>query len=79
MKPEYEPETMEQFLGYVVEECGEVLHAIGKSQRWGLDSCNPELPPAKRESNFLWLKREIADLRGALDRLEKAMDEYADS
>lgn len=69
MKPQYEPKTLAQKLGYLVEECGEVLHAVGKSQRWGLMSTNPELPPEKRETNMVWLKRELADLRGAIQRL----------
>lgn len=36
MKEIYKPETVEQKLGYLVEECGEVLSAIGKSIRWGI-------------------------------------------
>ena len=36
MKPEYMPITIDEKLGYLVEECGEVLHAVGKTQRWGL-------------------------------------------
>ncbi len=42
MRPEYEPKTLEQRLGYLVEECGEVLAAAGKTLRWGQDSNNPE-------------------------------------
>jgi hypothetical protein len=44
VKPEYEPQTTEQALGYLVEECGEVLAAVGKTQRWGLDSRDPDDP-----------------------------------
>jgi NTP pyrophosphatase (non-canonical NTP hydrolase) len=69
MKPEYEPKTIEQKLGYVVEECGEVLAAIGKAQRWGLGSCNPELPIPEREYNRDWVLRELEDLSGAILRL----------
>jgi len=46
MKPEYRPVTIDQKLGYLVEEAGEVLHAVGKTQRRGLDSFNPEPGPA---------------------------------
>jgi hypothetical protein len=60
-------------LAHVVEECGEVLAAAGKSQRWGLDSFNPTLLAHQQESNRKWLMREIHDLRQALDRLETAM------
>ena len=34
MKPEYEPKDTLQKLGYLIEECGEVLAAAGKSVRW---------------------------------------------
>lgn len=75
MTPQYEPKTTAEFLGYVVEECGEVLQAVGKTQRWGLMSVNPELPRNKQESNISWIRREIEDLRGALDRLTKHLDD----
>jgi hypothetical protein len=44
MKPQYKPRTTNQKLGYLVEECGEVLAAVGKAQRWGLENFNPETP-----------------------------------
>jgi hypothetical protein len=56
-------------MSHVVEECGEVLAAIGKSQRWGLDSVNPELPPEQQETNRAWISRELDDLEGAIMRL----------
>jgi hypothetical protein len=55
-------------MAHAAEECGEVIAALGKSLRWGLDSVNPLLPVEQQETN-----REIADLRGALDRLDKEM------
>ena len=61
-------------VGKVVEELGELQAAIGKSLRWGWDSVNPELPRHQQESNQLWVRREIADVRGALDNLEKEME-----
>ena len=36
MKPGYEPETFKEKLGYLIEECGEVLAAAGKTIRCGL-------------------------------------------
>lgn len=75
MKPQYEPKTREQFYGYAIEEAGEFLHAAGKIIRWGEHSVNPELPLAAQESNLVWLRREMKDLRGALDRLERHLDE----
>lgn len=71
-------------LAHASEECGELMvevgglvAAIGKTQRWGLDSVNPLLPPAEQEANRDWVRRqidgvrrEVSDLIGALDRLE---------
>ena len=68
MKKQYEPKTITQALGYLVEEAGEVQAAIGKSIRWGLDSTNPELPPKERETNGRWILRELLDLEGAIMR-----------
>ena len=73
MKPEYEPKTTDQCLGYLVEECGEVLHAVGKTQRWGLHSANPEIPLRERESNADWILRELRDLRRAINKVERAL------
>ena len=58
-------------LGKLIEECGEVLAAAGKTVRYGPNSTNPELPIEKRETNEKWLKREIADLEEAIDRLKR--------
>lgn len=60
-------------LAHVVEECGEVLAATGKCQRWGLESVNPELPLADQETNRDWLIRELDDLEGAIARLRKEL------
>jgi hypothetical protein len=62
-------------LAHLIEECGEVVAAGGKTLRWGLDSVNPLLPPEQQETNEVWLRREMADLRHALDRLERTLDE----
>ena len=68
MKPQYEPKTLPQALGYLVEESGEVMAAVGKTVRWGLESTNPELPPEQRETNRDWILRELVDLEGAITR-----------
>lgn len=70
MKPEYEPKTREQIYGYLIEECGEVLQAAGKTLRWGEHSTNPEIPPDVRIPNARWLMAEMQDLRGAISRME---------
>ncbi len=63
MEEKYWPKSTEQKLGKLVEECGEVLAAIGKTQRWGLESVNPDLPPEKQETNREWILRELEDLK----------------
>lgn len=72
-RQKYEPKTMEQRLGYLVEECGEVLAAAGKSLRWGLESVNPELPVPQQEKNRDWLLREMTDLEQAILRVRVAL------
>lgn len=62
-------------MGKAVEEAGEFLAAMGKTMRWGWESFNPELEPNKQILNRWWVKSEIADLRGALDNLEREMQE----
>lgn len=61
-------------LAHVIEECGEVLAAAGKTQRWGRDSVNLEIPPSEQEKNIDWLKRKLFDLKGAIVRLELAIN-----
>lgn len=74
MKKRYEPKNIKQKLGYLVEECGEVMAAVGKSIRWGLDSWNPEIPLTKSpEKNRDWIKRELKDLRRAIRYVEKIL------
>lgn len=60
-------------VGKTVEELGELQAAIGKTIRWGWMSVNPDIPADQRETNAAWVRREIADVRGALDNLEKEM------
>ena len=60
--------------GKAIEELGELQAALGKSLRWGWMSANPELPMKDRETNAAWVRREIDDVRGALDNLEKQMN-----
>ena len=80
MREIYQPKTLEQMLGYLVEECGEVLAAVGKTQRFGLDSCNPELPVSEREQNGDWLLREMVDLARAIGFVRKELQkrDYTD-
>lgn len=61
-------------LAHLIEECGEVLAAAGKLQRWGKESVNPLLPREQQETNIDWLMRELADLKEAIGRLEKTIE-----
>ena len=73
MKPEYTPITAAQKIGYLIEECGEVLAACGKTVRWGTESFNPELPVEKREINSDWILRELVDLKRAIELVEEEL------
>ena len=64
----------ESSLGHIIEECGEVVAAAGKIVRFGPLSYNPLLPKDEQETNIVWLIRELADLKPAIDRLEAAID-----
>jgi len=75
-KNKYQPDMNSSFqkkLGYLIEECGEVLQAAGKSERWGLSSVNPELPPEQQVTNGKWLRAELADLRAAIDLMDNVL------
>ena len=77
IKPEYTPMTIDGKLGSLVEECGEVLAAAGKTIRCGSDSFNwnPELPEEKQETNKEWLLRGLVDLERAIRVIKKAFRE----
>lgn len=70
IKTQYMPISGTDKLGYLVEECGEVLAAVGKSIRWGINSTNPEIPFEERETNGEWIKRELIDLKRAIKMVE---------
>lgn len=67
-KPEYLREGFDFCLAHLVEECGEVIAAAGKTQRWGRESYNPE-PGASKETNEEWLLREIKDMEDCISRI----------
>lgn len=74
--PRYLPNDKNGRLFHLIEECGELLAALGKAGRWGMDACNPELPYNQRESNAAWIKREIQDVRKAIDACELDIDSF---
>lgn len=57
-------------LAHLLEECGEVISAAGKLQRFGPQSVNPFLPPEQQVTNMDWLMAEIADLKLAIAHFE---------
>lgn len=59
--------------GKAIEELGELQAALGKSLRWGWKSVNPELLPPDQETNLVWARREMQDVRDALDNLEREL------
>lgn len=73
--PRFLQDGYDKRLSHVIEECGEVLAAAGKTQRWGWHSVNPLLPPETQEKNVIWLARELKDLREAIVRLEASIAE----
>lgn len=69
--PRFQKPGLDQAVYQAVEEMGELLSALGKSKRHGWLSVNPLLPRHAQETNIAWVWREIADVREALDRLER--------
>jgi len=72
--PKYMRPGLRFAVGKVVEELGELQAALGKTIRWGWFSSNPELPAEQRETKLAWVRREIADVREALDHLEREIE-----
>lgn len=72
--PRFLQDGFDKQLSHLIEECGEVLAAAGKTQRWGLLSVDPTIPVEQRETNLAWLRRELGDLRQAMDRLESTIE-----
>ncbi len=69
--PKYMRPGLDFARGKVIEECGELCAALGKSLRWGWLSENPEIPRAERITNLVWVRAEMQDVRDALDNLER--------
>jgi NTP pyrophosphatase (non-canonical NTP hydrolase) len=77
--PRYRPLTLSQKLGYLAEECGEMLAALGKTIRWGTNSTNPELGGTySMETNAEWMLRELKDLDLSIGIVRRALRETLD-
>ena len=69
MDERYLKDDFDSCLAHVVEECGEVIAAAGKTQRFGRWSTHPDKPDG--ETNDEWLRRELMDLLAAVVRLSQ--------
>lgn len=70
----YYPHTPTAKLGFLAEECGEVIQIVGKSLRFGLDSSNKELPEHERVKNTDLILKELRDLKQAIGFVEEMID-----
>ncbi len=64
--------AQDERLAVLIEECGEVLQVIGKIQRHGYASWNPDDPT--RKTNRQWLEEEMGHLYAALAAMLDAED-----
>lgn len=71
--PRYMRKGLEFAMGKLIEECGELQSALGKTMRWGWYSTNPELPVEEQERNMDWVLREMADVEDAIENLKNEM------
>jgi phosphoribosyl-ATP pyrophosphohydrolase len=69
MKVKFLPTTLAGKIVHVMEESAEVILAVSKIHRFGLDNEHPDT----KESNRAALKREMRDLKFAITRLEKVL------
>lgn len=91
--PKYMREGTDFALGKIVEEISEMmglmtelqldamrlLEAIGKTQRWGLDSVNPELPKDQQIQNSDWIYDTSVQLHATMiDFARLFPDEFKD-
>lgn len=67
-------------VGEAMKDLGDLLAALGKTGRWGLDSVDPTIPADQRETNRDWLRRalakakvELPDVLQTINRLEATM------
>src|SRR5712671_5052010 len=69
MRPDLLPITFRDCLSHVVEECGEVLKAIGKLDRFGEKATDPKT--GIKYDNIADLLTEINDLENAMNRVKQ--------
>lgn len=67
VNPKYLRDDLHSMVSHVTEECGEILAAIGKMNRWGPDSVNPE--DNSEMTNMEWVYNELCDGKLVISRL----------
>ena len=69
MNEKYLPNTFEGAMWRMAEECGELLHILGKTGRFGIHSHNPDLPPDYQVPHYLVIFDELNDVEHAVSVL----------
>ena len=72
MKTEYLPSDRDGMLFHLIEECGEVIWAVGKAGRFGMGSRHPD----GGRCNAGLILQELADLRRAIDAIEPDLSTF---
>jgi NTP pyrophosphatase (non-canonical NTP hydrolase) len=76
-----------ELLALLAEECAEVIQAVGKTLRHGLESRAPPTSDGRwRDTNRVWLCQEMGDVRAAMILLcdagiveKQSVHDFADS
>ncbi len=76
-------QNLDDNLAHLSEECGELIielarliAAIGKTQRFGVESVNPLLANADQETNKDWIRREMRDVEEGMNRVRAALQRH---
>jgi hypothetical protein len=65
---DYKPNSEEEAIGWLLEESAEVIVAIGRCMRFGIENVH------ERRPNREWLMAEIGDLKKAIVEAEVWLD-----
>lgn len=73
MRQDLLPTTLDGKISKVLEECGEVIHAVGKYQRHGEVATDPKTQI--KYYNLVDLYEELLDLRSSIEVLLNTLDD----
>jgi len=62
----------DELLALILEECGEIVQAVGKIQRHGYESVDPTKPPEEQITNRRALQKELGDLKCAIHLMHRS-------